>query len=64
MISWDFPEVLTTSLVQWLRLCASNAGGVGSILGWGTKIPYAMQHGQKIKMKRHPVHLACLVSPL
>ena len=29
-----------TSLVaQWLRLCASNAGGPDSILGWGTKDP-------------------------
>ena len=25
--------------VQWLRLRASSAGGVGSIPGWGTKIP-------------------------
>ena len=25
--------------VQRLRLCASNAGGAGSISGWGTKIP-------------------------
>ena len=26
-----------TSLVQWLRFCASNAGGPGSIPGWGTR---------------------------
>ena len=31
--------------VQRLRLCASNAGGAGSISGWGTKIPHA--HGDK-----------------
>ena len=24
---------------QWLGLCASTAGGTGSIPGWGTKIP-------------------------
>ena len=28
-------------MVQWLRLRASSAGGVGSIPGQGTKIPYA-----------------------
>ena len=33
---------LGTSLaVQWLRLCASNAGGAGSIPGRGTRIPHA-----------------------
>ena len=26
-------------VVQWLRLCASNAGGTGSIPGHGTKTP-------------------------
>ena len=25
-------------MVQWLRFCVSNAGGMDSILGWGTKI--------------------------
>ena len=29
--------------IQRLRLHASNAGGVGSIPGWETKIPHAMQ---------------------
>ena len=33
--------------VQWLRLCASNAGSMGSIPGQGTKIPHAMRCGQK-----------------
>ena len=27
-------------VVQWVRLCVSNAGGVGSIPGQGTKIPH------------------------
>ena len=31
--------------VQWLRLCASTAGGMGSIPGWGIKIPCAMECG-------------------
>ena len=45
----------TSLVVQWLRLCTSNAGGVGSISGWGTEIPYAAQCGQKITKTR-----ACL----
>ena len=28
-------------VVQWLRLHASNAGGIGLIPVWGTKIPHA-----------------------
>ena len=31
-------------VVQWLRLCASNAGGVGLIPGQGTRIPHAGRH--------------------
>ena len=37
--------------VQWLGLGAFTARGVGSIPGWGTKIPQAMQCGQKTKTK-------------
>ena len=38
----DKPGGLRTSLaVQWLRLCASNTGGVGLIPGQGTKMPHA-----------------------
>ena len=29
-------------VVQWLSLCAPNAGGMGSIPFCGTKIPYAL----------------------
>ena len=36
----------TSLIVQWLRLQASNAGGVGSIHSQGTKIPHATQRGQ------------------
>ena len=36
-------------MVQWLRLCASTARRVRSILGGGTKIPHAMGYGQKKK---------------
>ena len=44
---------LGTSLeVQWLRLCASKVGGIGSIYHQGTKILQARLHGQKKKKKR------------
>ena len=43
--------VLGASLVvQWLRLCASKAGGMGSIPGGGTKIPHDAQHDQRKKI--------------
>ena len=32
------PSLRTSLAVQWLKLCASTAGGAGSIPGWGTKI--------------------------
>ena len=35
--------------VEWLGLNASTSEGLGSIPGWGTKIPQAVQCGQKIK---------------
>ena len=49
--SLDAPtESLGTSLaVQWLRLCAPSAGGMGSIPGRETEISHAVQRGQKPK---------------
>ena len=41
----------TSLVVQWLRLCASNAGVVGLIPGQGTKIPDAALCGQKKKKR-------------
>ena len=38
-------------MVQWLALGALTARGLGSIPGWGSKIPQATYHGQKTKMK-------------
>ena len=35
--------------VQWLRLHAPTAGGIGSIPGLKINIPHAGQSGQKIK---------------
>ena len=47
-----FKMVSGTSLaVQWLRLCISNEGDMGSVPGWGTKIPQAVRHGKKKKKK-------------
>ena len=41
---------LETSLtVQWLGLCTLTAEGLGSIPGWGTKMPQAARHSQKKK---------------
>ena len=49
----SFSLTYRTSLeVQWLRPFTSNAGGVGLIPGWGTKIPHAAEHGQKVKKKK------------
>ena len=42
----------TSLMVQWLRLHASKAGGVGSIPGWGTKILHALWHGHKSTGKK------------
>ena len=36
-------------MLQWLRLCTSNAGGMGSIPGQGTKIAHASQPKKKKK---------------
>ena len=35
----------TSLVVQWLRLHVPTAGGMGSILGQGTKIPHASWFG-------------------
>ena len=47
-------EVIRNShAVQWLGLCAAFiARDLGSVLGWGTKIPQAMLHGQRKKKRR------------
>ena len=39
----------TSLVVQWLRICTSTAGGIGSIPGQGTKILHAMQCSEKKK---------------
>ena len=42
----------TSLVVQWLRLCASTAGGAGLIPGQGSRIPYAVQCGPKINKSK------------
>ena len=42
----------TSLVVQWLRLCASNAGGAGLIPGQGSRIPYAVQCSPKINTRK------------
>ena len=37
-------------MVQCLRLCASTARGMGSIPGWGIKIPHDAKLSQKKKL--------------
>ena len=39
----------TSMAVQWLRLCAPIAGGVGLTPGQGTKILHATWYSQKFK---------------
>ena len=47
----------TSLVVQWLRLRASNAEGMGSIPGRGTRIPHALRHHQKNPTKQNTNHM-------
>ena len=48
-----------TSLVaQWLKLCAPTTGCMGSIPGWGTKIPQARQPKKKKKEEEESSELS------
>ena len=42
--------------VQWLRLCASNARGLGSILGQGTKILHAVWCDKQQQQQQQQQH--------
>ena len=39
--------------VQWLRLCATTAGGTDSIPGQGTKIWHTGRHSRKITISKN-----------
>ena len=51
ILSNQIQHVLNTSLAKWLRLCASNAGGIGSMPGQGTEILHATWPKRKKKKK-------------
>ena len=38
----------TSLVVQGLKFHTANVGGKGLLPGWGTKIPHAVWHGQKV----------------
>ena len=52
----------TSLAVQWLRRHAPNAGGMGLIPGWGTKIPHAAWHGKKKKSDTFTQDLSAYLS--
>ena len=39
-------------MVHWLKLRASDAGGIGSVLGGGTKIPHAAAWPKMTKLRK------------
>ena len=43
-------------MVQWLRLCAADTGGMGSISGQRTKIPHAKKKERERKRERKREH--------
>ena len=47
LCQYQLPALGVSLAVQWLRLHASNAGGTGSILGWGTELPHAVVQPEK-----------------
>ena len=47
----------TSPEVQWLRLCASTSGGVGSIPGLGAKLPQDSQQGQTNKQTKNEMKM-------
>ena len=48
-------------MVQWLGLHAFTAKGLGSIPGWGTKAPQAVQCGKKKKKKNRRKRIRYLI---
>ena len=58
-----FPDSGTSLVIQWLRLCTSTTGGMGSIPGRGIKILHAVWGSKKLKLKlfKKRFSWACLV---
>ena len=51
-------ELGTAPVVQRLRLCASNAGGMGLIPGQGTEIPHTSRCGKEKEKTGTELNLA------
>ena len=43
-------------MVQWLRFCTPSGGGLGSIPGWGTKVPQAANKSSHATTKEPICH--------
>ena len=56
----ESPFIGTSLAVQWLRLCASTAGGMGSIPGQGPKILHASVTPSQIKGKKIKTFYYCI----
>ena len=54
------PHLGTFLAIQWLGLCSPNAGDMGLIPGWGTKILHASWLGQK--KKKVAILIKCTIS--
>ena len=52
----------TCLVLQWLRLCASKAGGICLSPSHGTKIPYAMWRSRKKKKKKTSLEVTYIIS--
>ena len=60
-LNWTELNWGTLLAVQWLRLCASNGGGMGSITGWGTKITHTVRPKKKKKaLLNYPIWMCHL----
>ena len=53
------PRYRNFPVLQWLSLCASDAGGMGSIPGWRTKIARATRQ----KKKEAKIYIDAILSP-
>ena len=58
---WWNEYVWTSLAVQWVRLCAPNAGGPGSIPGWGTRShrPQLRVRMQQLKIPHAAMKIPC-----
>ena len=63
VIKLKLAQTRNSLAVQWLKLRASPAAGMGSITGQGNKIPHTVLHAKKKELRwvgPNPIGLACL----